>query len=79
MAAISAAQQQQIQDAVNTALAAAAVVPPVPVAHVTTKLPTVPRMYALFFHRLSIYERATDHKYIKGCSHLGKKCGQDQV
>jgi hypothetical protein len=26
---------------------------------------TVPRMYALFFHRLSIYERATDHKYIK--------------
>ena len=40
MAATSAAQQQQIQDAVNTALAAAAVVPPVPVAHVATKLPT---------------------------------------
>jgi hypothetical protein len=39
----------------------------------------VPRMSALFFHRLSIYERATDHKYIKGCSHLGKKRGQDQV
>jgi hypothetical protein len=39
----------------------------------------VPRMYALFFHRLSIYERATDHKYIKGCSHLRKKRGQDQV
>jgi hypothetical protein len=39
----------------------------------------VPRMYALFFHRLSIYRRATDHKFIKGCSHLGKKCGQDQV
>ncbi len=40
---------------------------------------TVPRMSALFFHRLSICERATDHKYIKGCSHLGMKRGQDQV
>ncbi len=37
---------------------------------------SVPRMSALFFHRLSICERATDHKYIKGCSHLGKKRGQ---
>ncbi len=25
----------------------------------------VPRMSALFFHRLPIYERATDHKYTK--------------
>ena len=39
----------------------------------------VPRMSALFFHRPPVYERATDHKYTKGCSHLGKKCGQDQV
>jgi len=40
---------------------------------------TVPRMSALFCHRLPIYERATDHKYTKGCSHLGKKRGWDQV
>jgi hypothetical protein len=39
----------------------------------------VPRMSALFFHRPPIYERATDHKYTKGCSHLGKKRGWDQV
>ncbi len=35
----------------------------------------VPRMYALFFHRLSILERATDHKCIKECSYSKKKCG----
>jgi hypothetical protein len=35
----------------------------------------VPRMSALFFHRPPICERATDHTYIKGCSHVGKKCG----
>ena len=39
----------------------------------------VPRMSALFFHRPPIYERATDHTYTKGCGHLGKKCGWDQV
>ncbi len=32
----------------------------------------VPRMSALFFHRPPIYERATDHKYAKRCSYLGK-------
>ena len=30
---------------------------------------TVLRMYALFFHRLSILERATDHKCIEECSY----------
>jgi hypothetical protein len=39
----------------------------------------VPLMSALFFHRPPIYERATDHKYTNGCSHLGKKRGWDQV
>ncbi len=39
----------------------------------------VPRMSALFFHRPPICERATDHTYTKGCGHLGKKCGWDQV
>ncbi len=36
---------------------------------------SVPRMYALFFHRLSILERATDHKCVKECSYSKKKCG----
>jgi hypothetical protein len=36
---------------------------------------SVPRMYALFFHRLSILERATDHKCIEDCSYSKKKCG----
>ncbi len=40
---------------------------------------SVPRMSALFFHRPPIYERATDHTYTKGCGHLGKKCGWDQM
>jgi hypothetical protein len=36
-------------------------------------------MYALFFHRLSILERATDHKCINNCSYskevwVGFKC-----
>jgi hypothetical protein len=40
---------------------------------------TVPRKYALFFHRLSILERATDHKCIYNCNHpkemwVGFKC-----
>ncbi len=39
----------------------------------------VPRMSALFFHRPPICERATDHTYTKGCGHLGRKCGWDQV
>ncbi len=45
--------------------------------HIPPKNATVcvPRMSALFFHRPPIYERATDHKYTKGFSHLGKKCG----
>ncbi len=43
------------------------------------RIVSVPRMSALFFHRPPIYERATDHKNTKGCSHLGKKCGWDQV
>ncbi len=37
---------------------------------------SVPRRYALFFHRLSILERATDH----GCIIIAitqKRCGQD--
>jgi hypothetical protein len=39
----------------------------------------VPRKYALFFHRLSILERATDHGCIKNCNHpkemwVGLKC-----
>jgi hypothetical protein len=29
----------------------------------------VPRKYALFFHRLSILERATDHGCINNCNH----------
>jgi hypothetical protein len=37
----------------------------------------VPRMYALFFHRLSILERATDHKCINDCSYSKKECGLD--
>ena len=39
----------------------------------TSNITSVPRMYALFFHRLSILERATDHKCIKECSYLQKK------
>ncbi len=41
-----------------------------------TKLPSLCRacMHS-FFHRLSILERATDHKCIKECSYLLKKCG----
>jgi hypothetical protein len=35
----------------------------------------VPRMYALFFHQLSILERATDHECINNCSYSKKKCG----
>ncbi len=35
--------------------------------------PPVPRMYALFFHRLSILERATDHKCTKECSIKSKE------
>ncbi len=40
---------------------------------------TVPRKYALFFHRLSILERATDHGCINNCNHpkemwVGLKC-----
>ncbi len=35
----------------------------------------VPRKYALFFHRLSILERATDHGCINNCNHQkGSKC-----
>jgi hypothetical protein len=39
----------------------------------------VPRKYALFFHRLSILERATDHKCINNCNRpkemwVGFKC-----
>ncbi len=33
-------------------------------------------MYALFFHRLSILERATDHKCIKECSHSKRNVGR---
>ncbi len=36
----------------------------------------VPRMYALFFHRLSILERATDHKCIKECSYSKRNVGR---
>ncbi len=40
---------------------------------------TVPRKCALFFHRLSILERATDHGCINSCNHpkemwVGSKC-----
>jgi hypothetical protein len=35
----------------------------------------VPRMYALFFHRLSILERDTDHKCIEECSYSKKEYG----
>jgi hypothetical protein len=38
--------------------------------------PSVPRMYALFFHRLSILERATDHKCIKECSYSKRNVGR---
>jgi hypothetical protein len=38
-------------------------------------LDPVPRMYALFFHRLSILERATDRECINNCSYSKKKCG----
>ncbi len=34
---------------------------------------TVPRKYALFFRRLSILERATDHECINNCNHPKKK------
>ncbi len=36
----------------------------------------MPRKYALFFHRLSILERATDHKCINNCNEMwvGFKC-----
>ncbi len=33
----------------------------------------VPRMNALFFHRLSILERVTDHKCINDCSYSKKE------
>ncbi len=36
----------------------------------------VPRMYALFFHRLSILERATDHKCIEECSYSKRNMGR---
>jgi hypothetical protein len=39
----------------------------------------VPRMYALFFHRLSILERATDHKCINDCSYSKRNVGRIQV
>ncbi len=37
---------------------------------------SVPRMYALFFHRLSILERAMDHKCIKECSYSKRNLGR---
>ncbi len=46
---------------------------PAPEYHIRTV--SVPRMYALFFHRLSILERATDHECINDCSYSKKKCG----
>jgi hypothetical protein len=39
----------------------------------------VPRKYVLFFHRLSILERATDHGCINNCSYPKRNVGRIQV
>jgi hypothetical protein len=36
-------------------------------------------MYALFFHRLSILERATDHECINNCSYSKRNVGRIPV